>query len=87
MSFIPLFVNVILEPVSPERLFLNKFINEFSNLKDGIESSKGKNLRSCANLDIWVFENFIQVDKQFEKALQSLKTCVSVDNNFCGKLV
>ena len=37
--------------------------------------------------DSWVFYCFILADKFFEKALQSLTSCVSVNNNLCGKLV
>ena len=38
-------------------------------------------------LDNWVFENFILADEPFAKALQIFETCVSVNNNLCGKLV
>ena len=38
-------------------------------------------------LDNWVFDNFILADKSFSKVLQSLETCVSVNNNLCRKLV
>ena len=34
-----------------------------------------------------VFDNFISADESFVKALQNLKTCVLVYNNFSGKLV
>ena len=34
----------------------------------------------------WVFDNFILADELFAKALQSLKTCVLVNNNLCWKL-
>ena len=37
--------------------------------------------------DKWVFENFILADKPFAKALQLFKTCASVNDNLCGKLV
>ena len=32
-----------------------------------------------------VFDNFILVDEPFAIALQSLKTCVLINNNLCGK--
>ena len=38
-------------------------------------------------LENWVFENYILVDEPFTKALQIFETCVSVNNNLCGKLV
>ena len=42
---------------------------------------------SCTILDNWVFENFTLTDERFFKALGILETCVSVNNNLCGKLV
>ena len=33
-----------------------------------------------------VFENFILADEPFATDLRILETCVSADNNFCGKL-
>ena len=33
-----------------------------------------------------MFGSFILVEELFAKALQSLKTCVVVNNNLCGKL-
>ena len=35
---------------------------------------------------IKVFDNFVFNDERFTKALQIIETCVSVDNNLCGKL-
>ena len=37
--------------------------------------------------DKWVFRNFILADEPFAKALQLFKTCASVNDNLCGKLV
>ena len=34
-----------------------------------------------------VFDNFILDNEPFAKSLGSLETCVSVNNNLCGKLV
>ena len=34
----------------------------------------------------WVFDNFILAKELFAKALQSLETCVLVNNNLCRKL-
>ena len=34
----------------------------------------------------WVFDNFILADEPFAKTLRSLETCVSINNNLCGKL-
>ena len=41
----------------------------------------------CKILDKWVFENVILADQPFAKALWIFETCVSVNNNLCGKLV
>ena len=38
-------------------------------------------------LDNRVFESFISADGPFAKTLQIFETCVSVNNNFCGKLI
>ena len=51
--------------------------------KDGI----GMNPPHCSILGNWVFENFMLADEPFAKALQIFGTCVSVNNNLCGKLV
>ena len=45
------------------------------------------NSPSGALLDIWIFGNVILADEAFAKALKTLKTCVLVTNNLCGKLV
>ena len=42
---------------------------------------------NCIILDNGVFENVILADEAFAKALQIFETCVSVNNNLCGKLV
>ena len=34
----------------------------------------------------WVFDNITLADELFAKVLRSFKTCVLVNNNFCGKL-
>ena len=34
----------------------------------------------------WAFDNYILAEELFAKALQSLETCVLVNNNLCGKL-
>ena len=33
------------------------------------------------------FENFILADEPFGKAVETLETCVSVNNSLCGKFV
>ena len=38
-------------------------------------------LPDCAVLDSWVSDNFIVPDELFVKVLQSLETCLSVNNN------
>ena len=35
----------------------------------------------------WVLENLVSTDELFEEALQIQETCLSVNNNSCGKLV
>ena len=40
----------------------------------------------CPILCDWVFDIFILADKPFGKTIQSLETCVLVNNNLCGKL-
>ena len=49
--------------------------------------SLSKNPPNCNILGSWVFDDFIPADEPFAKALWSLETCVSVDNNSCRKLV
>ena len=46
-----------------------------------------KNFPDCPMLCNWVFDNFIIADELFAKVLRSLKTCILVNNNLCGKLV
>ena len=45
------------------------------------------NLPDFIILDNLFFENFILADEPFAKALRIFETCVSVNNNLCGKLV
>ena len=60
----------------------------FTKLNDVKLISKGaRNPPDCAILDSWVFDNFMLAYELFAKVLQSLETCVSVNNNLCGKLV
>ena len=40
----------------------------------------------CTIFEISVFDNFVLADGLFAKALRSLDTCASVNNNLCGKL-
>ena len=47
-----------------------------------------RNSPDFAILDNWIFNNFILADDElFLKALKSLETCLSVNNNLYGKLV
>ena len=46
-----------------------------------------RNPPNCTILDKWVFDNSILSNEPFAKAWQSLKTCVSFNNNFYRKLV
>ena len=39
---------------------------------------------SCSN---WIFDNFLLAEELFAKTLESLKTCVLVNNNLCGTLL
>ena len=45
-----------------------------------------KNPPDCPILCNWVFDNFYVSWRIFAKALQSVKACVLVNNNLCGKL-
>ena len=47
----------------------------------------GRNCLDRTILDSWVFDNFIVTDELFLIALRRLETCVSVNNNLCGKLI
>ena len=40
----------------------------------------------CPILWNWTFDNFILPDGPFAKALQTLETCVLINNNLCQKL-
>ena len=64
------------------------FVIVFTELNDVKLISKGsRNPPGCAVLENWVFDNFILAYELFAKVLKSLETCVSVNNNSCGKLV
>ena len=65
---------------------LSVFFYYFSGSKN--RPDKGQRISpDCTILDISVFDNFILADELFAKSLQGLKTCVSVNDNLCGKLV
>ena len=49
-------------------------------------SSLPRNPSYCSILDNCVFDNFILIDQLFSKALQSLDTCISINNNFMWKI-
>ena len=51
------------------------------------KSNTGLDPRNCIILEILVFVNFILTDQLFGKASQSIKTCVSVNNKLCRRLV
>ena len=51
------------------------------------QSNLPKNPPNCIIFDNWVFKNLISVEELLEKDLQILETCLSVNNNLCGKLV
>ena len=60
----------------------------YSNpLISGPVNSHRANPLDCIILDNWVFENFILTEESFAKFLRIFETCVSVNNNFCGKLL
>ena len=48
---------------------------------------ENKRSRNCTILDSWVSVNFILNDESFAKALKSLESYVSVNDNSCRKLV
>ena len=62
------------------------FIKDKTTFSNGPRSQL-KSFPDCTILDSEVFDNFILVDELFAKALRSLETCLSVNNNLCGKLV
>ena len=43
--------------------------------------------QDCIIWDSWIFDHFILADELFVKLLRILETCVSVNDNLCGKLV
>ena len=61
--------------------FLIKGNPDFSNGPKNLP----RNPPDCSILCSWVFDNVILADELFPKALQSFKTCVLIDSNFCGK--
>ena len=52
---------------------------------DNVPKGLPKNPPDCTIVCNWVFDNFTLANKLFAKALRSLKTCVLVNNNLCGK--
>ena len=69
---------------------MNGTINDATDYTIEIAFVIGKVLRTLPKrtiLSSWVFDNFILADELFAKALWSLKTCLSVSNNLCRKLV
>ena len=63
------------------------FVNTPIGLNKKDITGKGLKRPDCIILDSYVFENFMLADEPFAKILQSLETCVSVNNNLCRKLV
>ena len=55
--------------------------------RPNIPSEANRNYPNCTVLDNWIFSNFILADGSFAKALHMFETCVSVNNNLCGKQV
>ena len=53
----------------------------------GAIRSKRANPDDCIISENCVFENSILADESFTKDLQFFENCVSVNNNFCEKLV
>ena len=75
ISFTPLIVGVTLEPVT------------YSLLNQSICLSRKSFPPGCMILSNWAFENFMLADEPFAKALRIFETCVSVNDNLCGKSV
>ena len=50
-------------------------------------SNLPKHPPDCIIFDNWVLGNLVSTDELFEKAFQIPETCLSVNNNSCGKLV
>ena len=49
--------------------------------------SLSKNAPDCSILEYWVFDNVMLADEPFTKDLRSVKNCILVYSNLCGKLV
>ena len=101
-TYFLIFLQIILSPISIRILQFNylvsvlfnsftyEFATEFIVLNGGnkITIKPGIiNPPNCTILNNWVFESSILADEPFAKALQIFETCVSVNNDLCGKLV
>ena len=75
ISFTALIVRVILEPVT------------YSLLNQPICLSRKSFPPGCIILSNWAFKNFMLADEPFAKALRIFETCVSLNDNLCGKSV
>ena len=76
-------------PNAITRLLANGFSTFFikdKSIFSNVPESQPKLSPDCSILDNWVFDNFILTDKQFEKALRRLESCLLLTNNFYGKL-
>ena len=85
ISFILLYVRVILEPVINE-IPIIVLGNEDNPLINGPVSSYRENPPDCIILDNSVFENVAVAGEPFAKALRIFETCVLVDKNLWRQL-
>ena len=62
------------------------FINGNSTFTNGPRSLP-RNPSDSIVLDTWVFDNFMNLNVPFMRTLQRPATCLSVNNELCGKVV
>ena len=82
-------------PISSEQIFMTTLFVKFKKTTNpppppppnfrGEETMRTP--PNCTILDNWLFENSALDDTLFGKAFRIFETCVSVNNNFCEKLV
>ena len=83
ISFISFVVSVIPKPMNVSTVFNNLFA-EFIKAPKSERVSKPPNYIILNN---WGFGNLKVADEQLTRGLQIFETCVSVNNNLCGKLI
>ena len=79
----------VFNPNGIETLLVNGSSTFFIKVKPAFSDGprNPRNPPDCFILESLAFGSFVQADEYSAKALQSLKTCASVNNNFFGKLI